>query len=255
MQDLVVWTASQVLPTPSYDEERARWTVVVDKNGEQVTLHPKHIVLATGTLGDPFVPTISSMGSFKGTVSHASSYAGGHTYSGKRVLVVGAGNTGADVCQDLHARGAASVTMLQRSKTCVVSSAIFGQQFSKSWPEGVPTEVNDFKAAALPLGLLKELTKESQKEVDDFDKEMQEGLKRAGLKLTTGPDGSGLIILVFERLGGERFCHTCIRSERLTRSTCQDTVRAIMSMASRTLNDAYLPHLSQGLMSALLRLS
>ena len=194
--------SSSVLPTPQYDDKTGRWTVNVDRNGELVTLHPEHVVLATGTLGDPIIPDIPNAHLFKGPIFHASKYGGGHPFAHKRVLVVGAGNSAADICQDLHACEAASVTMLQRSATCVVSAAVVAQEYAVKWPEGVSIDVSDFKVAAMPLGLLKEFAKATQGEVDEFDREMQEGLMRAGLKLTTGPDGSGQKILVLERLGG-----------------------------------------------------
>ncbi|EEB88493.1 hypothetical protein MPER_13640, partial [Moniliophthora perniciosa FA553] len=56
------------------------------------TIPPSHIVLATGTLGAPKMPTLRQ-DVFKGKVVHACSYQGGREYAGKRVIVVGAGNT------------------------------------------------------------------------------------------------------------------------------------------------------------------
>jgi hypothetical protein len=47
-QDLVVWTNSHPVPTPSFDPATGKWTVVVSRNGSLVTIHPSHIVLATG---------------------------------------------------------------------------------------------------------------------------------------------------------------------------------------------------------------
>ena len=201
-QDLIVWTSSVPVPGPTYDASSGRWTITVNKAGSEVTLHPAHIILATGTLGEPLIPTIPSSSTFQGTILHASTYQGGRPFKGKRVLVVGAGNTGADVCQDLVFRGAASVTMLQRSATCVVSAALVKQGFDLRWPEGVPTDVCDFRTAAMPLGLLKKVMIGRGEEIKAFDREMLEGLEEKGLKLTFGPEGEGQTLLVFERLGG-----------------------------------------------------
>lgn len=201
-QDLVVWTSSFPVPGPTYDSSMGRWTLTINKAGSEVTLRPAHIVLATGTLGDPLVPTIPSSSLFRGTTLHASSFQGGKSYEGKRVLVVGAGNTSADVCQDLVFRNAAAVTMLQRSETCVVSAALVKEGFDVRWPEGVPIDVCDFRAAAMPLGLLKKLMIGRGDEMKAYDKDMHKGLEEKGLKLTFGPEGEGQVLLVFERLGG-----------------------------------------------------
>lgn len=202
-QDLIVWTSSELVPTPIYDNSMGRWTVVIKKAGTMVTLHPAHIVLATGTHGTPFMPTIPGADIFTGELLHASAYAGGEPYAGKRVVVVGAGNTAADMCQDLEFRGAASVTMLQRSVTCVVSDAFIKNEFSMTWPEGVPVDISDFKIASMPLGLLRHISIDNIGHEESFHRDMHDGLRKAGLKLSFGPDRAGQKILVFERLGGQ----------------------------------------------------
>ncbi|KAL0574756.1 hypothetical protein V5O48_007202 [Marasmius crinis-equi] len=203
-QDLVVWTKSKPLPTPIYDFDSRKWTVHVDRNGETVTLHPSHIVIATGTLGAPRIPPILSNGSddFHGQVLHACDYQGGREFSGKRVVVVGAGNTSADVCQDLTFHGA-SATMVQRSTTCVVTAANTKAGQLRSWPPEVPTDVADFKFAAMPMWLLKKsLAEVAEHGWQVTDREMIEGLRKQGLDINLGPDGTGNLFLVFDRLGG-----------------------------------------------------
>ncbi|KAL5512676.1 hypothetical protein ACEPAG_2942 [Sanghuangporus baumii] len=201
-QDLVVWTSSTIKPGPTYDRSTGRWTVVVDKNGTEVILHPNHIVLSAGLLGEPIIPKVPSAEVFKGTIIHASTYQGGHPFAGQRVLVVGAGNTSADICQDLVVRGAKEVTMLQRSETVVISAALKGKEWEVVFPEHTPTEVNDFRVAAMPLGQLRRILIKTNKESIEFDREMHEGLERKGFKLSDGPDGAGNKILVFDRSGG-----------------------------------------------------
>lgn len=201
-QDLVVWTSSTLLPGPSYAASIGRWTVAINRNGTEVVLHPHHIVLATGALGDPFIPNIPSSGEFEGKLIHASAYQGGHAYKSQRVLVVGAGNTSADICQDLVTRGAKEVTMLQRSETVVISAELKAKEYDAVWPEDVPTDVNDLKVAATPLGLLKKLSISTKDQTNEYDRKMREGLQRNGLRLSDGPDGSGHKLLIFERLGG-----------------------------------------------------
>ncbi|KAG6868751.1 hypothetical protein C0993_011020 [Termitomyces sp. T159_Od127] len=201
-QDLVVWTNSRLLPTPTFDFSTRKWTVVIDRNGTEITLHPAHIVLATGLLGKPRYPYIANKDVFKGITLHACNYAGGHPFSGKRVVVIGAGNTSADICQDLVAQNAKSVTMVQRSSTCVVSPKSVDATITRSWPEGVPPEVSDFKFMACPLLFFRAFLRQFEKQAWDRDRDLHEGLIKAGIKLNMGIDGSGIVSLLYERSGG-----------------------------------------------------
>ncbi|KAF7335716.1 FAD/NAD-P-binding domain-containing protein [Mycena venus] len=201
-QDLVIWTNSRALPTPTYDAASKRWTVVIDRAGVQVVLHPAHIVLAAGTLGAPRVPSIPDAEVFSGTTIHAAAYPGGKEFVRKRTLVVGAGNSSADICQDLAFQDAAEVTMLQRSSTCVVSADNVARKLEHLWPANVPTDVADFKVQVMPYLLLREIGKATTESMWAEEKETHEGLREAGLSLTMGKDGSGQYPMIFERFGG-----------------------------------------------------
>ena len=166
-------------------------------------LKPAHLIIATGFLGEPNIPSIPGSDNFAGDILHSNQYGGGVAFKGKRVVVVGAGNSSADICQDLVFRGAASVTMVQRSSTCVVSQKTVNQRLAISFPENLPVEVSDFKFAAMPFLLRRAFLKESQKRVEEEDKEMLEGLRNAGFRLNHGGmDDSGTLLLFYERGGG-----------------------------------------------------
>ncbi|EMD40804.1 hypothetical protein CERSUDRAFT_149241 [Gelatoporia subvermispora B] len=201
-QDLVVWTNSTIVPKPNYDHAQKRWDVVINRGGTEITMHPAHIVLATGGLGVPRIPELLDQESFKGEAFHASRYAGGHLYTGKHAIVVGAGNTSIDICQDLSIRGAASVTMIQRSSTCVVSKTNVAPKLAASWHDDKSPEVGDFTFTSMPLRLLKKIFQSHQEATWAEEAELHEKLKKAGLKLNIGPEGQGQLLLVFERLGG-----------------------------------------------------
>ncbi|KAF7310142.1 hypothetical protein MIND_00387600 [Mycena indigotica] len=62
------------------------------------------------------------MTDFHGPVYHSDGHKSAAPSKGKRVVVIGACNSGADMCQDFVAKGAAEVTMVQRSATCVLSA-------------------------------------------------------------------------------------------------------------------------------------
>ncbi|KAJ3809772.1 FAD/NAD-P-binding domain-containing protein [Lentinula aff. lateritia] len=201
-QDLVVWMKSQLLPTPSYNKNKKEWTVSIDRDGQIITINPKHIILATGTLGGPYTPVIQGRDSFKGQILHSDDYTGGPQFIGKRVVVVGTGNSGADIALDLHVRGARSVTLLQRSVTCVQASETVNGITDQFWRPDVPTEVADYRRAGTPFKLMKQMLREQKDFYWEKDKHILEGLAKAGLIVNLGPDGSGVFPLVYERFGG-----------------------------------------------------
>ncbi len=90
-QDLVVWLNSTIEPNPVYDTTTKRWTVVVIRNGERITMHPSHLVMACGDIGDPNVLKFEGQEEFKGAILHSNTFPGGAIFKGKRVVVIGAG--------------------------------------------------------------------------------------------------------------------------------------------------------------------
>lgn len=193
---------------PTYSTETKDWDVTVIREGFEVKLRPAHIVLATGTLGDPNIPDVPDMERFRGEVLHSHSFSGGAPFAGKRVVVIGAGNSSIDICQDLVFQGAQSVTMIQRSVTCVMSRDYISGFQRAIFPEDMPLEVADFKSASFPLGLLKKLSIANQQVAWDADKELHDKLRKGGVNLHMGPEGEGLYLLVMERGGGA--CHSVI---------------------------------------------
>ncbi|EJC98968.1 FAD/NAD-binding domain-containing protein [Fomitiporia mediterranea MF3/22] len=200
-QDLVVWTSTTLVPTPKYDSTTKRWDLTVIRNCTPIRLRPQHIVMAMSALGDPVIPSLKGSSSFGGDILHAGTFPGAEQYKGKRVVVLGAGNTSVDICQDLVFRGAQSVTMIQRSETCVVSDKYVTTMITSVFPEDRPTYYSDLSFAGLPLGAFRELGKILQPFVDELHKDMHDGLKKAGMKLFAGPDGSGQLVMAFDRQG------------------------------------------------------
>ncbi|CAD5174044.1 unnamed protein product [Musa acuminata subsp. malaccensis] len=64
------------------------------------------LVVATGENAEPVVPEIKGAEGFEGSLLHSSEYKSGVEYEGKRVLVVGCGNSGMEICVDLCEHGA-----------------------------------------------------------------------------------------------------------------------------------------------------
>lgn len=144
-QDLQVWEHTELLsdPRPVYDDHAATWTVHVRReDGKVVELHPRHIVLAMGIVTSPKRLDIPGQEDFGGTVLHSSQHTDGKAWTGKKVVVVGACNSGADIALDAVRAEAAEVTIVQRSKTTVLSmQAIESVMFDPLYPDGSPLSV------------------------------------------------------------------------------------------------------------------
>ena len=203
-QDLVVWTNAELQAHPVYYQNQQEWDVTIVRDGKEKKLRPAHIVLATGTLGKPNIPNIPGTDVFRGPVFHSTKYAGPAPFVGKRVVVVGAGNTGIDICQDCVLRGAQSVTMVQRSPTCVIERDFVSRGMRQAWPEDVPVEVSDLFQEAMPFGLQKKLAIASRDFVLNAQKELHDKLRKGGIQLTMGPEGEGLYVMTLSRFGGAR---------------------------------------------------
>lgn len=105
-------------------DELGRWVVRVSANGEDRTETFDNLVVCSGHHRDPFMPEYP--GTFTGTIVHSSAYKHPDPYRGRRVLVVGAGNSAADIAVNvsgLTARTAISV----RAGTYIAPKLIFGR--------------------------------------------------------------------------------------------------------------------------------
>ncbi|XP_008795039.2 indole-3-pyruvate monooxygenase YUCCA6 [Phoenix dactylifera] len=79
---------------------RVRTTATTSKE-ERTEYVCQWLVVATGENAEAVLPEIDGLREFKGTIMHTSIYKSGDVFRGKRVLVVGCGNSGMEVCLDL----------------------------------------------------------------------------------------------------------------------------------------------------------
>ncbi len=82
------------------------------------------VIFANGTLAEPTVPTFR--GEFTGEIFHTSQYKSARQLDGKRVLIIGAGNSGCDIAVDA-VHHAASVEMSVRRGYYFVPRYLFGK--------------------------------------------------------------------------------------------------------------------------------
>lgn len=201
--ELNVWAGTEFLGG-DYDDEARQWTVRVRRpDGRERTLHPHHVVLATGMSGVPNVPDIPGIEEFAGTVCHSSAHTGGREFAGRKAVVVGSCNSGHDIAQDFYEQGA-DVTMVQRSSTYVMSSengiaVLFAGVYEEGGP---PVEDADMIFSSLPFPLVGELHKQATKVLAELDADLLAGLEKVGFKVDFGDDGSGLFMKYVTRGGG-----------------------------------------------------
>jgi cation diffusion facilitator CzcD-associated flavoprotein CzcO len=205
--ELNYWTGTE-FESGAYDEAQGRWSVVLRRaDGSKRAMHPRHVVMATGVSGIPNMPDIPGLKNFTGTVLHSSQYTDGEDWKGKSALVVGTGNSGHDIAQDLHSSGA-NVTLVQRSSTLITNIEPSAQLAYAAYNEGT-LEDNDLIATSMPLALAKRshvmLTEQSKK----FDQELLDGLARVGFKLDFGDGGTGWQFKYLTRGGGYYFNVGC----------------------------------------------
>ncbi|KAK3016368.1 hypothetical protein RJ639_005361 [Escallonia herrerae] len=78
------------------------WRVrAVGAKGEERQYVCRWLVVATGENAEAVRPEIEGMEEFGGDIVHTSVYKSGDVFGGKKVLVVGCGNSGMEVCLDL----------------------------------------------------------------------------------------------------------------------------------------------------------
>lgn len=205
--ELNFWTETE-FEGGHYDENEGRWTVTLGRaDGSPRTMHPRHVVLATGVSGIPSVPDIAGLKDFAGKVMHSSQYDDGENWKGKRAIVIGTGNSGHDIAQDLHSSGA-DVTMVQRSSTLVVSIEPSAQLVYTPYNEGTLDD-NDLIATSMPLQIARKSHALTCQKSKELDQDLLDGLTRAGFKLDFGEDNTGWQFKYLTRGGGYYFNVGC----------------------------------------------
>jgi indole-3-pyruvate monooxygenase len=104
-----------------------RW-LTITRDGP---LESAQVVLCTGKSGLPVRPRWPGLETFRGEILHSAQYDSGERFAGKRVLVVGLGNSGAEIAVDLVEHGA-TVELSVRSPINIVPRDILGMPVQRS---------------------------------------------------------------------------------------------------------------------------
>ena len=206
VMELNYWS-STTCKSASYDEKKKEWTVVVERDGKEITLKPKQLVLATGMSGKANWPKYKGQDIFKGEQQHSSNHPGPEKYRGKKVVVIGSNNSAHDICAALW-EGGADVTMVQRSSTHIVRSdtlmdiglgALYSEQALEN---GVTTRKADLIFASLPYRIMHEFQIPLYEQMAERDKDFYAALDKVGFMHDWGDDGSGLFMKYLRRGSG-----------------------------------------------------
>jgi putative flavoprotein involved in K+ transport len=206
VMEINYWASTECVKA-AYDETAKEWTVIVRREGREIELKPKQLVLATGMSGKPNLPKFPGMDIFKGEQQHSSQHPGPDAYRGKKVVVVGGNNSAHDICAALW-EGGADVTMVQRSSTHIVKSdslmeiglgALYSERAVAS---GMTTKKADLTFASMPYKIMHQFQIPIYDQIRERDAAFYKRLEDAGFMLDFGDDGSGLFMKYLRRGSG-----------------------------------------------------
>jgi hypothetical protein len=82
------------------------WEVEVEnlKTGQITKSIYENVIIANGIFTKPNTPTFKGQETYTGKIMHSAEYKSPNVFNGKKVLVVGAGNSGCDICVDAVSR-------------------------------------------------------------------------------------------------------------------------------------------------------
>ena len=116
------------------------------------------------------------------------------------MLVIGTGNSGHDIAQDLYSNGA-KVTVVQRSPTLIVNIEPSAQLPYALYSEGTPLEDCDLITASMPLSLMRQTHRVLTERARILDQQLLDDLTRVGFKVDV-EDETGWQFKYLQR-GGE----------------------------------------------------
>ncbi|WP_271767011.1 flavin-containing monooxygenase [Aquimarina algiphila] len=114
---------------------------IVDTNTD-ISFMAKNVIVATGVNRVPYAPKWKGQDDFKGKIIHSRVYKNGKPFLGQKVIIVGMGNTGAELALDLS-EAHIDVTLSVRSPLLIVPRDINGR----------PVQTTAKKLEKLPFGL------------------------------------------------------------------------------------------------------
>jgi putative flavoprotein involved in K+ transport len=119
-------------------DHATEWNVATSEGAVEA----ERVVVATGHSNEPYVPLWP--GAFEGDIVHSASYRNPAPFAGRRVLVVGAGNSGAEIAVDVAEGGAVESFLAVRTPPSIVRRDTLG----------FPSQVLGIATARLPVSVV-----------------------------------------------------------------------------------------------------
>ena len=202
MMEVNYWTETEFGEGSTYDPATQTWTVKLRRaDGTERVMHPRHIVFANGTNGIARIPDLPGLKDFAGDLMHSHGFKNGSAWRGKKALVLGTGNSGHDVAQDLHSHEV-DTTIIQRGSTTVVSIEPSARMNYGLYEEGNPLEDCDLIATATTYPLMIRGYQAGVKRMVEADKDLIAGLIARGFQYDIGEDDTGHQMKYRRRTGG-----------------------------------------------------
>ncbi|WP_108804371.1 NAD(P)/FAD-dependent oxidoreductase [Aquimarina sp. Aq107] len=132
----------------SVKKEDGLWHITTDEQNYQA----KNVIVATGINRVPFLPVWLGQEKFKGDIIHSRNYKNAIPFLGKKVLIIGMGNTGAELALDLSEHNI-DVSISVRSSLLIVPRDINGRS----------VQLTAKKLERLPFGLGRWIGKQVRK--------------------------------------------------------------------------------------------
>jgi putative flavoprotein involved in K+ transport len=129
--------------------EDGRWLLRTSRG----SLRAERVVVATGFSHDPLVPDVPGLETFTGEVVHSADYRNAVPYRRKDVLVVGTGNSGAEIAVDLVEGGASRVMISVRTPPNILPRDL----------GGMPSQVIGVLSRRLPVRIADRISKVMQR--------------------------------------------------------------------------------------------
>lgn len=133
------------------------WSIECE-NGEEFAT--ENIVIASGANNIPNQVKWEGQDLFQGEITHSRNYFNHENYSGKRVLIIGMGNTGAEIALDL-AENNIEVSISVRSAVCIVPRDVNGRpvQVTAKLLEKIPFGLGDWLGTQIRKIVIGDLSK------------------------------------------------------------------------------------------------
>jgi cation diffusion facilitator CzcD-associated flavoprotein CzcO len=105
----------------SVRRDRNDWIIEATRS----SISASYVVVASGFNAEPVMPSFSGLEKFRGKVIHSAQYINARPFVGQSVLVIGMGNSGAEIALDLS-EGGARTTISVRNGVHIVPRDLFG---------------------------------------------------------------------------------------------------------------------------------